>query len=156
MGRTNATAIITGATYTAAVQGPLFDGTDVGTISIAGLTGTFLSLDLSIEQTRESKWALGQAGSVGTGTSGNHNIKLTAKMYRNSIAAYTASASDAPVAVLFMLGAGTGNAYTFSLPAAVYSAHANDETSGSNAFINLEFTGTYDATAGTGLSITKS
>jgi hypothetical protein len=156
MGRSNATAIITGATYAAASQGALLDGTDVGTISIAGLTGTFLSLDLSVESNRESKWALGNAGSVGTGTSGFRTVKLTVKMYRSGLAAYTATASDAPVAVSFTLGAGAGNAYTVAIPAAIYSAHANDETSGSNAFVTLEFMGSFDATSGTDISITKS
>jgi hypothetical protein len=156
MGRSNATAIITGATYAAASQGALLDGTDVGTISIAGLTGTFLSLDLSVESNRESKWALGNAGSVGTGTSGFRTVKLTVKMYRSGLAAYTAAASDAPVAVSFTLGAGAGNAYTVAIPAAIYSAHANDETSGSNAFVTLEFMGSFDATSGTDISITKS
>ncbi len=155
MGRSNAAAIVTGATYAAATQGTLLDGADVGTISIAGLTGTFLSLDLSVETNRESKWALGNAGSVGTGTSGFRSVKLTVKMYRGSTAVYTAAQSDAPLAVSFTLGSGTGNVYTIALPAAVYSAQANDESSGSNAFVNLEFMASFDATANTDISITR-
>lgn len=155
MSRTTSSAILTGATYAAPVQGPLLSGKDVGSISIGGMTATYVSLDLSVEQNRESKWALGNAGSIGTGTAGPRAIKLVVKAYRNGIAAYANGSSDVAVPITFTLGTGAGNGYTFNIPAAVYSQQVNDETSGSNAFITLEFMGQWDATAATDLVITK-
>jgi hypothetical protein len=154
MGRSNGSAIVTGATYTAPTQGVLLDGTDVGTITIAGLNTIYLSLELSVEHNREAKFALGNIGSTGTGTSGPRTIKLTMKGYRKGLTAYSASASDAPQAISFSIGT-AANGYRFDLPAAVYSAHANDETNGSNAFVNLEWMCQLDPTAGTDIIITK-
>lgn len=155
MGRTTGTVAQTGATYTAPTQGPLYTGNDVGTISIAGITGTYMSLDLSVEHNRDAQFALGSTGSIHTGTSGFRTVKLTAKLYRTDLSPETVFLPDTPIAVSFQIGAGTGNAYTVALPAVVGSI-PKDEVNSSSALVSVEMTAQYDSTSGTDISITKS
>jgi hypothetical protein len=153
-GRTTGTAIVTGATYAAPAQGVELDGTDVGTMTIAGLTGVrYMSLDLSVEHTREAKFAMGSPNAFGTGTSGFRTVKLTVKLFRADLSPETVFLGDTPVAVSFSLGTGV-NGYKFDLPAVVGSI-PKDEVSGSKALVSVEMTATFDATTATDIMLTK-
>ena len=148
MTRSTATVAITGAAYTAATQGTLLSGPDVGTITIGGLTATYTSLDLQVEQKRDPLFCLGSTAAVGVGTSSPRMIKMTVKMYRKDLNPESIFLIDTPVAVSVTLGSGTGNIYTIALPAVVGSI-PDDEVSGSSALVSVELMAQYDATAQT-------
>lgn len=151
----NATAIA-GSTYTAPTQGPLIVGDDVNTITIGSLTAVFTSLDLSVEHKRAARFGLGSINSLGTGTEGMRDVKLTVKMYRSDWTPETIFNNDTPVSCAFTLGNGTGNAYTFTLPAIQSATLAKNENSGSNVLVTVDLVGSYDNTLGTDLQVTKS
>lgn len=152
--RTTSTSAIVGATVGAVTQGALLDGSDVGTMTIAGLTGVFQSLELSVSHDRTPRFVLGSPKSVGTSTKGFRTVKLTVKLYRDSLNPETVFIPDTPVAVSFALGSGTGNVYTFALPAVVGSVPKDE--GGNDAMVTVEMTAQYDNTAQTDISITKS
>lgn len=155
MGRTTSNAIVPSATYTAATQGTLLAGLDVGTITVGGLSATYTSLDLSIAQNRDPQFALGSANAIGLGCVAPREIKLTLKMYRKDLAAEGIFMSDTPVAASITLGSGTGNIYTIALPAVVGTIPA-DEVNGSSALVSVDLMAGYDNTAQTDITITKS
>lgn len=69
MSQTQRTAILTGATYAAATQGPLLSGAGLGSINIAGLSPTYYSLDLQIVTNRSPKFSLFTQNAFGISTS---------------------------------------------------------------------------------------
>lgn len=146
-------AIITGATYTAPTQGTLLTGLDFGTITVAGLTAVFSSLDFSIDQTREAQPALGSAYAVGVGASGNRAVKLTLKLYRKDISPETLFYGDTPVAVSFSIGTGA-NGYKIDLPVCV-AATPKNEVSGSSALVSIDLMAQYDPVSGTDVMFTR-
>ena len=152
--RTTTTIPITGATVGTVTQGALLDGTDVGNITIAGLTGVFQSLDLSVSHDRTARFVLGSPNSAGTSTKGFRTVKLTAKLYRDSLNPETVFIPDVPVAVSFVLGSGANNIYTFALPSVVGSVPKDE--GGNDSMVTVEMTAQFDATAATDISITKS
>lgn len=150
----NATALA-GSTYTAPVQGPLIVGDDVNTITIGSLTATFTSLDLSIDHKRNPRFGLGSLNSLGTGTEGMRDVKLTVKMFRTDWNPEAVLNNDNAVSCAFTLGP-VGNAYTFTLPAIQSATLVKDEANGSNMLVTVDLVGSYDNTLGTDLQVTKS
>jgi hypothetical protein len=154
MGRSTATTAIASSTYTGPGAGTNLMGMDVGSFTVAGLTATFRSLELSVSHNREAQDQFGSAAARAVGTSGFRTVTLKATFYRNDLSADTLLAtSDTPVAVSFSIGS-TGTGYTFTLPAANYTVPM-DADDASKALIEVTFTAKYDTTAATDFSITK-
>ena len=153
-GQTLGTAILAGATYTtAAVTQPLA-GIDVGSFTIAGVSGIVArSLELSVEQNREAQDRFGTPNALGIGTSGIRTVKLSATFYRTDWSPETTLIPDTPVAVSFTIG-GALNGYTVLLPAAVSTVPMTEED-GSKLLVKVEFTATFDATEATDIKITR-
>lgn len=145
--RDTGTAILTGATYAKNVKGTELVAKDVGTISIAGLTGVrYNSLELTVEQAREANFAVGaDTNPVEIATGTNRVVKLVAKVYRKDLTPETLFMGDTPVAVSLPFG-GTGAGYTFDFPAMVGSVPQN-EANGTKQLVTMTFTAQYDATA---------
>lgn len=154
MNRSTATAAIAGSTYTAVASSTNLMGLDVSAFTVAGLTATFRSFELTVSHSREAQDQFGQASARGIGTSGFREVRLKAQFYRADLSADTLLATaDTPVAVSFTIGS-AANGYTFSLPAANYSVPQDIEDN-SKALVEIEFVAKYDNTAATDLSVTK-
>ncbi|THD35712.1 MAG: hypothetical protein E7773_10215 [Sphingomonas sp.] len=153
LAKTQRTAIITGATYAAATQGPLLAGPDI-TVSIAGLTADYASFDFSIDQSRDAKLKLGAVSAFGTGTVTNRAVKFTAKIFRKDLSPETTFTADTPVNIVITMGS-AGNGYSITIPAAVCTVDPTDEVSSASALVSLEFTAANDTTTGTDVIITR-
>lgn len=127
-------------------------GLDVSNVTIAGLTATYTSLDLSVTHNRETQGQFGSAAARGIGTSGNREVTLTLKGYRADFTPESIIGDD-PIAVSFTMGSGV-NGYTFSLPAA-YGSLPENEMDASKALFTVTFTAAYDTTAATDFQITR-
>jgi hypothetical protein len=154
MSRATATTVQGTTTYGTLAAAPNLMGLDVSAFTVAGLTATFRSLELSVSHNREAQDQFGQAAARGIGTSGFRTVQLKAQLYRTDLSADTLLANaDTPIAVSFTIG-GVGNGYVVSLPAANYDIPKDIEDN-SKALIEINFTAAYDNTAATDLSITK-
>lgn len=154
MDRSTATTIVTGATYPTLADATRLMGLDVSSFTVAGLTATFRSLELTVSHNREAQDQFGQAAARGIGTSGFREVRLKATFYRTDLSADTLLAkSDAPVAVSFTIGSGA-NGFTVSLPSCNYNV-PRDADDGSKALIELEFVAKIDTTLGSDISITR-
>lgn len=151
----NGTAIIPGATYPASTSnGKRLTGLDVSNVTVAGLTATYQSLELSVEATRSAYHGFGSANALGVDQDGAGTATLTLKLYRSDLSAETAfTTSSTPVAVSFTIGTGV-NGYTITLPAAVCET-PKSEDDGVSMFVTLVFRAAYDATTGTDIQITR-
>lgn len=148
----HSTAALTGAVPATPTRGYELAGLDVGTITIAGVTATYLSLELAIDQGREAQFALGQRDAVGVGTSGNRTVTLTVKAYRKDLQWETLFIGDDPVSVSLQLGAGV-NGYKFEFAKMVGSVPTDEISSASN-IVTVTLTATLDATSGTDATVT--
>lgn len=155
MAQTNGSAIITGATYAAATQGSLFSGGSAGSITIAGLTGTYYSLDFKIAHTRSPKFGLFNPNAFGIATGGNRQATLSLQLYRDDFNPETVFAQNTNIAVSFSFGTGAGNVYTFNM-ARCWAKRPTRTTNENNELVTVELTASNDATAATDVSVTKS
>ena len=155
MAQTQRTAIMSGATYAAATQGPLLSGAGNGSITIAGLTATFYSLDLQIVTNRSPKFALISQNAFGISTGGNRQITLTLQLYRDDISPEAVFLPNTPISVSTMIGSGAGNALTFSM-ARMFAKPPKRATNGDSEMVEVELVAAHDATAGTDITITQS
>lgn len=146
-------AAVAGATAGAVTSGVPLVGLDVSAVTIAGVTGVFNSLELSVTHEREAQTQFGSTASRGIGTSGFRTVQLTLTMYRDSISQTTALDGDTAVAVSFTIGS-AANGYTITLPKANVDV-PKDMEDGSKGLIQMVFMASYDTTTATDLSITK-
>lgn len=153
MGRVTANAP-TALTYTDSSNKLKLAGEDVNAVSIGGMTGvTFRSLELTVEQSREAKDKFGGIQAFGIGASGNRKVTLKLTFYRENFTPETVLGGNAAVPVSVAIG-GTGEGFTFLLPAATASIPADVED-GSKVLVDVEFMAKYDNTAGTDFQITR-
>lgn len=155
LAQTNATAIVTGATYAAATQGPLYSGGSNGSITIAGLSAVYYSLDFKISHQRSAKFGLFNPNAFGIGTGANRQVTLTLQLYRDDLNPETVFGVNTPIAVSFAFGSGANNVYTFNLPR-MFAKRPTRTTNDNNELVTVELTGANDATAATDVSVTKS
>lgn len=149
-----ATTIITGATYPASVSnGKKLTGLDVSNVSVAGITGIFNSLELSVETNREAFHGFGSANALGVDMNGARDITLTLKLYRENLTPESTLLNDTAFAVSFTIGSGASG-YTVLLPACV-SETPKSEDDGVSSFVTLVLKAGYDATEATDIKITR-
>lgn len=154
MNRTTATTAIASATYTPLTSTTNLMGLDVSAFTVAGLTATFRSFELTVSHNREAQDQFGSASARGIGTSGFREVRLKAQFYRTDLSADTLLAtSDSKIAVSFTIGS-AANGYTFTLPACNYSI-PQDLEDNSKALIEVEFVASYDNTEATDLKVVK-
>jgi hypothetical protein len=129
-----------------------FVAADLQAITLAGvpISVAEVSLDWKVDRTRRP--VVSSNTGLAFGVNGTTEVTLTIKAYRDSFSVDTAI-TGAAQAVSFSIG-GVGTGYSFSLPAA-YGEIPSDEISDGSAFVNITFSGAYDATQGTNLVITK-
>lgn len=147
------TTMITGATYSAAPTTKRLTGLDVSAVTIAGVTATYVDLDLQVSNSMSPHHVLGSANAVGVGMEGAREVTLSVTVPRLSYALETALNNDTAIAVSFTIGSGA-NGYTITLPAAT-CAVPQDEEDGSRMMVKLDFTAQYDATEATSIKVTK-
>lgn len=153
MGQDASNAIVTGATAGTVTSGIPLVGLDVTAVTIAGVTGTFNNLELTVGHEREAQDQFGTASARGVGTSGFRTTTLVLRMYRDSIDQTAAIEGDETVAVSFTIGSGA-NGYRVTLPAANCDV-PKDVEDASKGLIELTFTAAGDATLGTDIQIEK-
>lgn len=151
---TNSIAMLTDATYTPAVKGPLIAGGTVGSVTIEGLDATFYSLDLTVAHTRSPKFGLFNHNAFGITTGANRATSLTLTLYREDLSAEQVFKPNVPVAINFTLGA-TGEGYTFALPRC-FTTGPRRETNDNSELVTIELIAANDDTLGTDVQITKS
>lgn len=144
MGRDASNAAVTGATQATVTNGTPLAGLDVSAVSIAGVTGTFDTLDFTVEHSREAQSQFGQNSARGIGTSGFRKATLVLTMYRDSIAQEAALLGDTGVAVSFTIGSAT-NGYTVTLTNATCDV-PKDVENNSRGLIQMTFTAGVDGT----------
>lgn len=145
-------AILTGATYAQPSNTTKLTGLDT-TVTVAGLSVDFSKVELSVEHTRENSFKLGSASSRGVATGGNRKIAGVLEFYREDWSPETVFIPDTPVSIVIQCGTGTSG-YRFTVHAAVGSI-PTDSVDGAKSKVTVNFTGIFDETAGTGLSIAK-
>ena len=129
-----------------------FIGSEVNTITVAGETLQIAELSFSTKLDKTRRPVLGSNNSLAYGVNGVRETILTVKAYRESFAVDTAITGLAQ-ACSFRIG-GTGTGYSFEMPAA-YGDIPKDTLSDGSAFVEINFSAGYDATAGTSLVVTK-
>ena len=153
MGRVTAQAP-TALTYSDASNKLKLAGEDVNTVSIGSMTGlTFRSLELTVEQTRETKDRFGSASAFGVGASGNRKVTLKLTFYREDFQPETVLAGNVAVPVSFTIG-GDNEGFKFDLPLATASIPADVED-GAKVLVDVEFMAKYSNAAGTDFQIIR-
>lgn len=105
MGRVTAQIPVPGMTYADASNNLKLAGEDVNMVTIGGLTDvTFRSLELTIEQNRETKDRFGAISAFGIGASGNRKVTLKLSFYRENFQPETVLGGNAAVPVSFTIG----------------------------------------------------
>ncbi len=160
MGRGHATdtAIITGATYSAAnTNEPMACSGDVGSLSIGSLspTPTLLSASITITKNLGPRLAVANAGPVGI-RSGRFIVTGSLEAYFESLGLYNACLNHDDLAIALTLGSVANEKYTISLPKtklmnAVVQASGNDQ----DVMVNSEFQAIYDSSSSATISITR-
>lgn len=143
-------------TYAASPTTLPLTGIDVSSVSIAGLAGVtaadFVNLSLTVGYSKEAQGGFGSTSARGIGTSGARSVTLALRFYRKDFNP-EAEIGDDPLAVSFTIGA-EENGYTFQLPRA-FGSLPDDQDDGSKALVDVSFTASFDAAAGTDLQITR-
>jgi hypothetical protein len=151
--RTNAASDASSSlSVTASAGSPEYIGSEVTNITVDGDSSLqYTELTLQVTQDRAMRNVLGSSTPIGVGTSGNRQVKLTIKAYRESFAVDTLI-DGTPQPVSFQIG-GAGDGYIVTLPAAI-GAVPTDET-GDDMMVVVEFTAAYDGNELTDLKIAE-
>lgn len=117
-GGSSGTAILSGATYSAANTNPVLNASShVGSLSITGVSPSprIKSLSLSISNNLREQPEVGSLDLAGVGL-GQFVVTGRMEAYFESIALYDAIHDDDELAIAFTVGAASGSQYTFTLP----------------------------------------
>ncbi len=148
------TAIITGATYTAANTNDVMAAPDVGTITVGGVTGSlfYTQLSFSLNNNLRAQAALGQVGAAGIGY-GRREITGAITAYFEDADLYEEAVNNNASSLAFPITDGT-NTYTFTLPRVKFSSR-RAVAGGNNQDIlaELNFQALYDPTEQTSIKI---
>ncbi len=157
---TLATAIVTGATYTAASTRPVFNASEA--VSGLSLTGTGLtatprvkSLSFDIANNLRTRPVVGSKLSAELG-SGRFEVSGTAEVYFESHELYQAILDHGFGAFAFTAGFTTAEKYSFLLPKCVFG-NGNVTAGGGNddVMVSLPFQAVYDSTEACTLKIAR-
>lgn len=150
-----ATAIISGATYTAANTEPLFTADKVASLSILGNSLPVRSLSLSINNNLRLRPTV---GSLYTEEFGQGLIEITgrADVYFDSATLLEAILDHSAGALSFTVGVDANKKYTFSLPnAQIGNGSANLGGRDDDVMVPIDFRALYDTSAATSMAITR-
>lgn len=148
-----ATSPIASATYVVGTQGPLIGGGSAGSITIAGLSASYYSLDLKVSHERSASFALFNPNASRISTGSNRSAVLTLLLYRDDLTPETVFAPNTPISVSFTLGSGA-NSYTFAMPRC-FAKRPKGENNDNSEMVSIELTAANDATAATDITCTK-
>ncbi len=151
-------AIIAGATYTAAGVAPVLDATsDFGTLTFTGLVGTpkLMSVSLNVTNNLRPQKAIANIELVGVGT-GRFELTGTIRAYFEDAELYQAYLDGDELALSFQVGRTAGSKYQVDVPklkieSAEVVAGGNDQ----DIMVDLNFRGLYDTTEACTLKITR-
>ena len=114
---TTATAIVSGATYVASNTNQIEVATNVGSLSVAGLTPTprLQGIDFTIANSLRTRHIVGDLYSQ---EFGSDMVKITGKFmaYYESVAFLQAALAHQAAALTFQIGGTVGSRYTVSMP----------------------------------------
>lgn len=151
------TAIVTGATYTAATTEPIMNATaNVATLSVPNVTGTKLkSLSLSVKNNLRDRFYLGSLYSDQFGA-GRCEVTGEFLAYFTEQSLYDAVLSHGGGALSFTIGAAANKKYTFSLPKIIFGD--GEKVAGGHStdiMARIPFQAVYDSTAACSIQITR-
>lgn len=156
-GGTVATAIIAGATYTAATSTPpLSASVDFGTLTLGGVTAPkVMGIDLSITNNLRAQPVVGSVGLAGIG-SGRFEVSGTIRVYLEDTTAYALFLAGTASSLTFTLGTVTLNKYTITIPVIKFDtakvvAGGNDQ----DVMAELTFKGLYDSGSSATVTVTR-
>lgn len=153
---TTGTAIIAGATYTAAAVTEKLTSLDVATVTVTGITGTFdfAQLQIKIDNGLVPSKKVGPTATRSI-RNGQCVVTGTLQVYVDSNAFQDAHIAETPFAIAIqMLNGATG--YTLTIPNARITNYSDANNGNGNEFIaSIEFEGIYDGTALTSASFTR-
>lgn len=154
LGETLGTAIISGATYTAANTNPVMAAPDVGLVSVGGVASTVVFSEFSFNLTNNlrAQNGIGSIPASGIGY-GRREITGTLTAFFEDADVYEEAVNNNTAAVIVPVTDGT-NYYILTLPAVKFSSRA--ATAGGNnqdIVANLGFQAILDTTAGASITI---
>jgi len=152
---TTGTAIILGATYTAASGASYLIGTDLKNVAITGITNpiaTSISMEISNELSERD--ALGSDTAVAIGN-GERSVTGTIELYFESFEAYTAFKSRTNAAISFDMVKG-GTTYTVTMTKAKLTDYSAPMAAKGDSFkATVNYQAQYDPTPSTDITIVK-
>lgn len=158
-GGTTGTDIITGATYTDATTSDILNASsDVGTLSITGITGytpKVLSISLNVNNNLKGAGVVGSLDYADIGA-GAFDVSGSLELYYEKVELYQAFLDSTALSLAFTIGKTTGNKYTFSIPKLKLGS-CPIQAEGQNSYVmcKADFTALKDATLGGTMSITR-
>jgi len=129
-----------------------YEGSDLGTINVAGQTVSFSELSFQITADRTQSPVLGSNTGIAFGYNGAREVKVTIKAYRESLALDN-GLTGLDQAFSFNLGT-TGAGWSFSCPSMNFDI-PKDELGNGSAFVTITGTAKYDNTAAADLVVTQ-
>jgi hypothetical protein len=153
---TLATAIVSGATYTAANTKPIMTAPrSVSALTVAGETLKVMSLSIEATNNLRERPEVGALYSNEFGV-GRCEVTGTVEIYFESNAAYQDVLDHASGALTFTIGDVTGEKYTVLLPKIIFgdgeiTAGGNDD----DVMVSIPFQAVYDTSAACSISITR-
>lgn len=138
-------------TLTASSGGLEYAGHEVTNITIDSIAVNYSELSFEVTQDRAMRNVLGSQTPIGVGTSGNRQIQLTLKFYKESRVMEQAFTGERQ-AISFDIGV-AGDGYRFTIPAG-QASFPTDET-GNELMTSVVFTAAYDNDEQTDLIIEK-
>ncbi len=157
---TPTTAIISGATYTAATLTEVFNaGLNVAALSMTSTTLSsspkIQSLTLNIANNIYANDVIGQYYPYSHGL-GRFEVTGTARILFETLAVYSAIIDHEDVAISFTLQDTAGNSYAFSIPKAKFlDGGPPVPGNGQAVIIDVPFQAFYDSSLGASISITR-
>lgn len=159
LGETEATSVISGATYAAPNSGSPISGPQIANMTVGGVSGTIFynRIDLTLSNNCAAQAALQEDDAVGI-RYGQRSIEGTFAAYldENSAALYTAALAGATASLSWDMVDEAGDTYRFVLPRTRWTQRRRPST-GNDTDVTVEvgFRATFDQTAGTSLQILR-
>lgn len=156
---TPTTAIISGATYTAANTNPVINASaNVASLAFTGPSSSpkVKSLSLSI---KSNLYANDEVGNIASNSHGLGRFEVTGSMqaYFENLDVYNALMNHDDVALSFTLGVTTLNKYTFALPKLKFMDSDGPAIPGNSqsVMMTVPFQGYYDGSSSATLTVTR-
>lgn len=150
------TAIITGATYTAASTTPVMAGVDVTSLAVSGIAGVdYTSMTIDVDNSLRVQRKLGSTSARGVGY-GRRQVTGTLTAYFEDLTAYNAFLNDDTPSIVATATDGT-DTFTITVPKIrITGGEAPTPGNDQDVMLTLNWQGVYDSGLQTDIQISRS